>query len=69
MIQTQTPINPGNSGGPLISAEGRLVGINSFKSSGEALNFAVAVNDVKRFVESKQNRLAKAPSPARPKRT
>ena len=63
VIQTQTPINPGNSGGPLISAEGRLVGINSFKSSGEALNFAVAVNDVKRFVESKQNRLAKAAEP------
>ena len=29
VIQTQTPINPGNSGGPLISDEGKVVGINS----------------------------------------
>ena len=63
VIQTQTPINPGNSGGPLISSEGRLVGINSFKSSGEGLNFAVAVNEVGRFMASQQNRLAKASEP------
>lgn len=63
VIQTQTPINPGNSGGPLISSEGRLVGINSFKSSGEGLNFAVAVNEVGRFMASQQNRLAKANEP------
>jgi Trypsin-like peptidase domain len=63
VIQTQTPINPGNSGGPLISSEGRLVGINSFKSSGEGLNFAVAVNEVGRLMASQKDRLAKANEP------
>jgi S1-C subfamily serine protease len=31
VIQTQTPINPGNSGGPLLSDEGKIVGVNSFR--------------------------------------
>jgi S1-C subfamily serine protease len=30
VIQTQTPINPGNSGGPLLSFDGKIVGVNSF---------------------------------------
>ena len=30
VIQTQTPINPGNSGGPLLSGDGKIVGVNSF---------------------------------------
>jgi S1-C subfamily serine protease len=51
IIQTQTPINSGNSGGPLINDAGALVGVNSFKAPGsEGLNFAVSVDDVKRFL-------------------
>ena len=49
VIQTQTPINPGNSGGPLIINEGRLIGINSFKSEGELINFAVSIDEIRRF--------------------
>ena len=59
VIQTQTPINPGNSGGPLLTDDGKLVGVNSFKSKGEGLNFAVSVDDVRRFLSSNENRLAK----------
>jgi len=58
VIQTQTPISPGNSGGPLISDSGTLLGVNSFKASGEALNFAVSVDDVKRFITRPGNNVA-----------
>jgi S1-C subfamily serine protease len=50
VIPTQTPINPGNSGGPLISDSSTLIGVNTIKSEGEGLNFAVSVDDVRRFL-------------------
>jgi S1-C subfamily serine protease len=56
VIQTQTPINPGNSGGPLLDDQGRLIGINSFRRDGEALNYAVAINEIKDFLQRKQSR-------------
>ena len=47
-IQTDAPINPGNSGGPLLDAEGRVVGINTFimtQSGGsEGIGFAIPSN-------------------------
>jgi Trypsin len=61
VVQTQTPINPGNSGGPLISDSGTLLGVNSFKAGGEGLNFAVSVDDVKKFVTRPGNKLAERP--------
>jgi hypothetical protein len=54
VIQTQTPINPGNSGGPLISSNGKLIGINSFgQPDSPGLNYAVAFTSVKEFLDSK----------------
>jgi S1-C subfamily serine protease len=50
IVQTQTPINPGNSGGPLISESGSLIGVNAGKAEGEGLNFAVSVDNVRRFL-------------------
>ncbi len=54
VIQTQTPINPGNSGGPLIGDNGKMIGVNSFKAPGEGLNFAVAINEVEKFLTAAQ---------------
>jgi len=49
-IQTDATINPGNSGGPLISTDGKIVGINTFilsQSGGnEGLGFAIPSNIV-----------------------
>ena len=51
LIQTQTPINPGNSGGPLISAHGRLIGINTLTMRDtEGISFAIAINEIRDFL-------------------
>ena len=50
-IQTDAPINPGNSGGPLVDAEGRVMGMNTFiltQSGGsEGLGFAIPSNIIR----------------------
>jgi serine protease Do len=46
LIQTDAAINPGNSGGPLIDLNGGLVGINSAKLAGNAIeNIGFAIPD------------------------
>jgi S1-C subfamily serine protease len=53
-IQTDTALNRGNSGGPLMNMTGEVIGINSFKlmiPGYEGLNFALSVNDAKRFLQ------------------
>jgi S1-C subfamily serine protease len=67
VIQTQTPINPGNSGGPLFGDSGTLLGVNSFNKAGEGLNYAVSVDDVKKFLARSGNRVAAAKSASAPK--
>ena len=43
IIQTDAAINEGNSGGPLLSLNGCVVGVNTFKFAGkEGLNFALS---------------------------
>ncbi len=59
VIQTQTPINLGNSGGPLLSDEGKIVGVNTFvKSGAEGLNFAVAAKEIRYFLQNPDNGMA-----------
>ena len=54
-VQTDAPINPGNSGGPLLDADGRVVGINTFiltQSGGsEGIGFAIPSNIVRNVVD------------------
>ena len=58
VIQTQTPINPGNSGGPLLSDDGKIVGVNSFiKKDAEGLNFAVAAKEISYFLKNQADGL------------
>jgi len=49
-IQTDAALNPGNSGGPLINKEGKVIGINNFKITGENLGFALESNFIKEAV-------------------
>jgi len=48
LVQTDAAVNPGNSGGPLFDADGKLVGIISFKLGGivEGVAFAVQIDSV-----------------------
>jgi len=54
-IQTDAAINPGNSGGALITADGKLIGINTaiYSRTGEyaGIGFATPANLAKRIVE------------------
>ena len=49
-IQIQVPINPGNSGGPLFNKDQKLIGVNTFTSEVENLNFAIAVDYLIEFI-------------------
>jgi len=51
-IQTDAALNPGNSGGPLINKEGKVIGINNFKVTGESLGFALESNYIKETVNN-----------------
>lgn len=53
-LQHDAAINPGNSGGPLIDGAGRLVGVNTWKISGQAqgLGFAIPVEVVEEVLRT-----------------
>ncbi len=62
VIQIQVPINPGNSGGPLFNDKEELIGVNTFTSDGENLNFAIAISDVVKFINEKPKPIIKKKS-------
>ncbi len=78
VIQTDAAVNPGNSGGPILSLDGKILGITTFRreetQSGrrvEGLNFAISATTVQQQIPSLRTVSARpTPTPTRrPTRT
>lgn len=50
VLQMQTAINPGNSGGPVLDNNSSMLGLVAMGEEGQNLNYAVAVDVIKGFV-------------------
>jgi S1-C subfamily serine protease len=52
VLQLQTAINPGNSGGPVVDDSGTILGLVAMSEDGQNLNYAIAVDVIKRFLST-----------------
>ncbi len=52
VLQMQTAINPGNSGGPVLDNNSNMLGLVAMSEEGQNLNYAVAIDVIKTFVNS-----------------
>lgn len=63
LIQTDAAINPGNSGGALLNIKGQVIGINSSKIGGtavEGMGYAVPISTAKPIIEELMTHETKA---------
>jgi hypothetical protein len=51
-IQFDNQLNPGNSGGPVLGPDGKVVGVAQATLKGAAMNFAVPVGQLQRFLNA-----------------
>lgn len=59
LIQTDAAINPGNSGGALLDVKGQVIGINSNKIGGnavEGMGYAIPISSARPIIEELMNR-------------
>ncbi|MBQ3105660.1 MAG: trypsin-like peptidase domain-containing protein [Lachnospiraceae bacterium] len=62
LIQTDAAINPGNSGGALLNVRGEVIGINSNKIGGsaiEGMGYAIPISSAKPIIEQLMSRETK----------
>jgi S1-C subfamily serine protease len=52
VLQLQTAINPGNSGGPVLDNNASMLGLVAMSEEGQNLNYAVAIDVIKDFVNN-----------------
>ena len=58
-IFTNSNNKPGNSGGPLLNDDAWLIGVNVRSPKSENINFAIAVDEVKKFMLFNENGILK----------